>query len=81
MTLANVVVIEVMRGRNLDATCTEFGVDIIVRNNRNASPDDRQNDLLADQVFVAFVIGMHGNSAVAEHGFGPRRSNDEMSIA
>ena len=45
---------------------------------RSAIGDDRdlavgqgQVDVLADQVFVARVFGVHGHGGVAQHGLGP----------
>ena len=81
MTFADLVVVEVVRGRYFDAACTELRIDIVVRDNRDVASNNRQDDLLADQVFVAFVIGVDGDRAVAEHGFRPRCSDSEMSIA
>ena len=47
----------------------------------NSAPDQRQDRMLADEVPVALVVGMHGDGRVAQHGLGPRRRHgDEAAL-
>ena len=59
-----------MRGGDLDATRAEFHVNIVISNDRYAPVRQGQNNLLADQVLVALIVGVHGNGRIAQHGFG-----------
>ena len=42
-----------------------------IGDDRDPAAGQGQLDVLADQVFVARVVGMHGHGRVAEHGLGP----------
>ena len=81
MTFANVIVIEIVRWRNLYATRTKLRIDVIICNNRNTSTYDWQDNFLSDQVFVTLVVRVHGNRAIAKHGFRASCCNDKVSIS
>ncbi len=81
MALADFVVIEIVRRRYLDAAGAELGLDVVVGNNRDLSADDGEFDFLAHEVTVALVVGVHGDGAVAQHGFGAGRRDDKMAVA
>ena len=40
-------------------------------------PDQRQDDVLPDQMPEPFVVRMHRNRRIAEHGFGERGCDDD----
>ena len=75
MPLANLEIVEVMRGRNLDRAGAFFRIGVIVSNDRNEPANQRQHDILANQLLEIFVLGMHRDGSVAQHCFGPRRCN------
>ena len=64
------VVVGVVGGRHLYAARAEFPVNQqSVADNGYGALDQRQNNVLADQMFVAFVLGMHSHGGVAEESF------------
>ena len=69
MALAHVIVGEVMRRRDLDATGAELAVDEVIADDRDQAAGDGQADLFADQMTVALIFRVHSHSAVTEHGF------------
>ncbi len=69
MTLADLVVVEVMRRGDLHAAGTELEVDVVVGDDRDQAVDQRQHDVTADQALVALVLRVHGDGGVTEHGF------------
>ena len=78
VTLAHLEIVEVVRGRYLDGARALLGVRIFVGDDRNAPADQRQDHVLADEMFVALIVGVHGDGAVAEHGLGPRGGDDDV---
>jgi hypothetical protein len=67
-----------VRGGDLHAAGTELGVDVVVGDHRDGAAGQRQLDLLPDQVPVAFVLRVHRDRRVAEHGLGPGRRHDQV---
>ena len=70
--LADFKVVEVMRGRDLHRAGALFRVGVFVRNNRDQPVRQRQAYHLPNQMLVAFVVGMHRDRGIAQHGLGPR---------
>ena len=68
MPLADRVVVEVVRGRDLDHAGAEGLVDVVVGDHRDAAAGQRQLHALAMQREVARVLRMHHHRGVAEHG-------------
>ena len=68
-----------MRRRNLDASRAELRIDVIVRDDGDVASDDRQHDLVADEVGISLIFRMHGNGAVAEHRLRAGRRDDELT--
>ena len=77
MPLADLEIVEVVRRRDLHRARALLGVGIFVGDDRDAAADQRQNDILADQMPVALVVGMHRHRRVAEHGLGPGGGDDD----
>ncbi len=78
MALADFKVVEVVRRGDLDRARTLFGIGVFVADDRNAAADQRQNDMLADQMIQPLVLRMDRDRGVAEHGFRThRRDHDE----
>ena len=78
---ADLVVVEIVAGRDLHAAGAERGVHIVVGDDRDQTVGERQADLPADQVPVALIAGMHGDRRVAQHGLGAGRRDDELPAA
>jgi len=58
--------------RDLDGSGTELALDRVVGNDRNRAIEEGQHALLADEVAVALVVGMHTDPRVPHHRLGPR---------
>ena len=58
--------IGIVARRDLQRARAELGLDARVRDHRDAPPDDRDDDLLADRVGVARVVRVHGDRDVGE---------------
>ena len=71
-------IVEVMRRRDLHRARALFGIGIFVGDDRNLPPDQRQDDVLADQMRVALVVRMHRDGGVAEHRLRPRGGDDDV---
>ena len=69
------VVVEVMRAGDFHAAAAEVLVHKIIGNHRNLAVTQWQVHHLADQVFVAFIVWMHGQRAIGQHRLRPRRGN------
>ena len=75
--LADLEVVEVVRRRDLDRAGSLLGIGVVVADDRDAAADQRQDDVLADQMPDPLVVRMDRNGGVAEHGLGPRRRHHD----
>ena len=80
MTFADLVVVEVVRRRDLDAAAAELRVYIVVGDDGDPASDDRQYDLLSDEFRVTLVVGMYRNRRVAQHRLGASGGDDDMAV-
>ena len=64
MTLTNFKVVRVMCRCDLNCTCTEFDINIIVSDNRDLTANKRQNEHLADNVLVTLVFRVNSNCSI-----------------
>ena len=81
VALTNGIVIEVMRGCDLDTTGAEFHINIAVGDDRNLAFGERQLDHLANHRLIARVFRMHHHGCIAEHGFRACCGHRERSTA
>src|SRR6185503_1864762 len=81
VAFAYLEIVRIVSGRYLDDTSTEGGIDVLVSDDRDLDPGDRQYHGFSDQLLVAFVIGMNGNRNIAEHRLRPRRRDGEAGIS
>ena len=81
MALADLIIVEIMGRRDFHATAAECRVDVSIANDRYLAPGERQAHLPSDQMPVALVIRVHGDRAVAQHGFRTGRRDDEVAAA
>ena len=79
--LSDLVVVEVVRRRDLQAPGAELLVDVGVADDRDLAFGERQHDALADQMPVALVLGVHRDRDVAEHRLGPGRRDRQAAQA
>ena len=81
VALSDFVVVEIVGGRDLDATRAKGRVDIGIRNDRNFPTTERQRDALPDEMTKALILRMHCDRGVPQHRFRPRRRNREHAAA
>ncbi len=65
------VVVEVVRAGDFHAARAEIALDEAIGDDGNLAVAQRQIDILADELGVAFIFWMHRQRAVGHHGFGP----------
>ncbi len=62
--------VEVMRGVIFDGAGSLLRVRILVGDDQDPAADQRQDDVLADEVPVALVLRVDGHACVAQHRLG-----------
>lgn len=77
----HLVVVRIMRRRDLDRARAEVRVNRFVGDDRDLAPDERQNHRLADQLAITFVVRIDRHRRVAEHGLGARGGDRDAPIA
>ncbi len=78
MAFAHVPVILIMGWGDLDTTGSKILVYVFICKDRDLTTHQGQNDMFTNQVLIAFIIGMHGNTSIAKHGFWSRCSHNEI---
>ena len=68
-TLADFVIVEVVRRGDFYATGAFFHIGVFVTHDWNAAANERQDNLFTDQVFVALIVRVYGNTGITQHGF------------
>lgn len=81
VALSDLEVVRVVGRGDLDGARAELGVDVLVGDDRDPAAGERQFDLRADEVGVALVVGVNGDSGVTEHRLGPSRRDDDRRVA
>src|SRR6185369_17635315 len=76
MAQAYLEVVEVVGRGDLDHTGAELQLNVFVGYHRDLATDQRQDDVFPDQVFVAFVLGVHRHGGIAQHGLGTGGGDD-----
>ncbi len=80
VAFADLEIVEVMRRRDLHRARAGGGIGIVVGDDPDAPAHERQDRVLADEILVALVGGVHRDAGVAEHRLGPRgRDGDELA--
>ena len=64
---ADLEVVGVVTGRDLQRACAELGLDVLVGDDLQLAPDQRQDRALADEPRVALVVGVDRDRGVGEH--------------
>ena len=73
MAQTDLEVVRVMRGGDLNDTGSEVYLDIIIGDNGYLSVDKRQDERLADDVLISFIVRVDGDGGIAEQGLGSGR--------
>ena len=76
MQPADLEVVEVVGGRDLDRAGALLRIGIFIGDDRDAAADQRQDGVPSDQAPVARIVRVHGDRSVAEHGLRPRGGDD-----
>ena len=75
-------VIGIVRRSDLHCAGAEFGVDVLVGDDRAVTVEERGSKRPADQMAVPLVVGVHGDRGVAQHGLDPGgRDDDGLVVA
>ena len=69
--LADLEIVEVVRGRDLDCACALFRIRIFVGDDRDQAPDQRQANMATEQMLIALIVRMRRDRGVAQHRLGP----------
>ena len=82
VTHTDLKVVGVVRRSHFNAACAKLHVAVFIADNGDFLIDQRQNTLFANDGLIALVVGVNGNSGIAEHGFraGGRNNNVAASI-
>ncbi len=77
----DLVVVLVVRRRDLDHAGAEFLVHIVVGNDGDLAAHQRQGHGLADQMLVALVFRVDHHGHVAQHGFRAGGGHHQLAFA
>ena len=81
MSLSDLEVVGVVRGRDFHAARSEIHIHVLVRHHGNLSVRQRQEQRLADQMRIPFIRGVDGYRRIAQHGFGASGGDDDFPAA
>src|SRR5262249_31655580 len=79
VTRGDLIIVEIMRGSDFDAPSAELRVDILVCDDGDGAPGQRQNDALTDQCAIALIARIDCYRDVAEHRLGARGCNSNAT--
>ena len=68
VTLSNLKVIRVMGRCDLNYTGTKLSVNISICNDRDLSVDNREHQLLSNDILISVIIGMDCYCSITKHG-------------
>ena len=68
----------IVRRRDLDRTGAKVRLHLVVQDDRDVAPDQRQHQRRAMQVLPAFVVRVHRHSGIAEHRLGARSGHSHI---
>lgn len=80
MTLADEKVVRVMRRGDFHAAGPEFLVDILVRDDGDFPPDERQNQRFADEFGITLVLRADGNGGISQQRLGTGGGDDNIAV-
>ena len=77
---ADLEVVGVVAGGDLQRPGAELGVDVLVGDDRQAAADQRQHAVLPDQVAVALVVRVDGDRGVGQHRLRAHRRHGQHPV-
>ena len=80
VTLADEKVVRVMRRGDFHAAGPEFLVDILVRDDGDFPPDERQNQRFADEFGITLVLRADGNGGISQQRLGTGGGDDNIAV-
>ena len=80
VALADEEVVRVVGGRDLHDARAELALDVVVREDGDLAPGEREDDGLAVEVQVALVLGVHRDGRVAREGLGTGRGDHDVVL-
>ena len=80
MATSHLEVVEVMGGGDLDRAGALFGIGIVVADDGDAAPHQRQDHMATDEVPELLVFRMHRHRRIAQHGLGPGGGDSDEGI-
>ena len=80
MTLTNFEVVEIVGGGDFHGTGAVRGVGVLVGDYGDDAVGQGEMDEAADEVLVTLVVGIDGDSGVAEDGFGAGSADDDFGV-
>ena len=78
--LAQHVVVYVVRGGDLEAACAELNVDVVVLDDGDLAPHERDNDAPSAEVLVLRVVRIDAHGRVTHDRFGAGGSHDGIPV-
>ena len=75
VTLRDIEVVGVMRRRDFDSACAKFFIHEIVRDYLDLAPDQGQNQLFPDKLFVSLIFWIYCDCDITQHCLGPGRGD------
>ena len=80
VTQADLIVVSVMRRRDLEAAGTEIHLDIVVLDDGYLLVDERDKDFLALHPEMALVIGVDADGGIGHDGLRTRRGHHDVFV-
>ena len=77
---ADLVVVRVVSGRDLEAARTEVHLHIVVLDHRDLPVDLWDKDLLATQPVMTLIGGVHADGGIRHDGLGTRGGDHEILV-
>ncbi len=78
---AQIVVVDVVGGSNLQGAGTELAVHVFVHDDGHHATHAGHDDFLALEPLVALVLGVHAHGGVAHDGLGTGGGNDDVVLS
>ena len=66
MSESDLKVVRIVCRCDLNYTCTEFNINVVVCNDRDPSANERKDQHLADHVLVSLILGVNCNRCIAK---------------
>ncbi len=80
VSAADLEVVRIVPRRDLQGAGPELRIDVLVDDDLQATADQRQHAVAADQVAVSLVLGVDGDGGVGEHRLGAHGGNGQDSV-